>query len=85
MYEIIFIISFIAVVLAIGLYFSMFLFSSANKKNEILINEMNKLREITESLNKEIKFQSNVNKTLREGLDAITKKNCHVKNTDENK
>lgn len=41
--------------------------------------EINELYEVNESLNNEIKFQSKVNKTLRDGLDAITKKNCHVK------
>ena len=49
------------------------------KINIDLENELNEQIEINESLKKDIKFQSNVNKTLREGLDAITKKNCHVK------
>jgi len=41
--------------------------------------ELSESLEINQSLRKDIKFQSNVNKTLREGLDALTKKNCHVK------
>jgi len=32
---------------------------------------------------KEIEFLNDVNKTLRDGLDAITKKNCHVKDIQE--
>jgi len=79
MYEIIFVLSFVAVLLAIALYISLYVLSSIGKKNELLEQELNEHAEINDSLKKEIKFQSNVNKTLREGLDAITKKNCHVK------
>jgi hypothetical protein len=50
------------------------------KINKDLKHELNETLEINDSLKKEIKFQSNVNKTLREGLDALTKKYCHVKN-----
>lgn len=79
--KIIFILSFIAVFLVITLYISLYILSSIGKKNEILLQELNEYIEINDSLKKEIKFQLKVNKTLREGLDAITKKNCHVKNT----
>lgn len=54
------------------------------KINGDLKKELNESIEINESLKNEIKFQSRVNKTLREGLDAITKKNCHVKNESTN-
>jgi cell division protein FtsB len=79
MEEIIFILSFILVSLAITLYISLYILSSVSKKNELLEQELKEQIEINDSLKKEIKFQSNVNKTLREGLDAITQKNCHVK------
>jgi hypothetical protein len=83
MIEIIFILSFISVSLAIALYISLYILSCISKKNELLEQELNEQIEINKSLDKDIKFQSNVNKTLREGLDAITKKNCHVKDIQE--
>jgi hypothetical protein len=83
MYEIIFILSFVAVSLAIALYLSLYVLSSIGKKNELLEQELNEQIEINKSLNNNVKFQANVNKTLREGLDAITKKNCHVKDIQE--
>jgi cell division protein FtsB len=85
MYEIIFILSFAAVSLAIALYISLYVLSSIGKKNKLLEQELNEYTEMNDSLKKEVKFQSNVNKTLREGLDAITKKNCHVKDIQEKK
>jgi len=54
------------------------------KINADLKKELNEMIEINDSLNKTVRFQQGVNKTLREGLDAITKKNCHVKNQKTN-
>jgi len=53
--------------------------------NESLKNEIKFLSKQKTANVKEIEFLNTVNKTLREGLDAITKKNCHVKdkNTDQ--
>jgi len=54
-------------------------FKEALEINESLKNEIKFLSKQRTANIKEIEFLTTVNKTLQEGLDAITKKNCHVK------
>jgi len=77
------VLSYIAVSMSIAFWLSVVFYGRLNNQNKLLKKELKELIEIKESLIKDIKFQANVNKTLREGLDAITKKNCHVKNIQE--
>jgi hypothetical protein len=70
----------ISSILIVYVYLSGNTISKLNSRIEILKSEIIESHEINNSLKNELKFQSKVNKTLREGLDAIiNKKNCHVK------